>query len=290
MGPRKYKRRSKLGNRKDTWCLVEKVYTVMSGQSDTESCEDDPMPTAEEQAIQSIIDTDDQLYSSGPVVSPTRSLPVKTYKIVNGKVTKHESKSSKYMYPTGKFLLTNKPIPKKPSFILKDGQCTRTFPTVSYYCTKRNSELILDSSLGEETKENDNPDDPEDQISVEDMDLSNIKPEPLENDESEFEVQDYENICNIEYTDQDDVKYYIPDNDEFDSQEDIIMEAVNDDCLIETELVFDTDYVEEVGANIELSTEEMVPIYPETISCDICDEIFEDRRELMKHIQSMHIG
>lgn len=288
MGPRKYKRRSKLGNRKDTWCLVEKVFTVMSGQSETESCEDDPMPTVEEQAVQSIMDSNNQSYSSEPVVSSTKSLPVKTYKIVNGKVMKHESKPSKYTYPVSKCIIP-KLDSKKHNFVLKDGQCTRTCPTVGYYCTRSNPELSLES-LGEETKENDNPDDPEDQISVEDMDLTNIKSEPLENDESEFEVQDYENICNIEYSDQENVRYYIPENDDFDSQGDIIMEGVNDDCLIETELVFDTDYVEEVGANIELSTEEMVPVYPETISCDICDEIFEDRKELMKHIQSMHIG
>jgi len=64
----------------------------------------------------------------------------------------------------------------------------------------------------------------------------------------------------------------------------------NSDCLVETELVFDTDYVEEVGANIELSTEEMTPVFTEIISCDICDEVFEDRKELMRHIQTMHIG
>jgi len=34
----------------------------------------------------------------------------------------------------------------------------------------------------------------------------------------------------------------------------------------------------------------LAPIYAENISCDICDEIFEDRKELMRHIQTMHIG
>lgn len=262
----------------------------MSGQSETESCEDDPMPTVEERAIQSIMDdNDNQSYSPEPVISPSKSSPIKTYKIVNGKVIKHEPVVSKQI-SLGSKCLVSKSDSKKHNFILKEGQCTRTCPTVIYYCSKANSELTFESPLGEESKENDNPDEPEDQISVEDMDLTNIKTEPLDNDESEFEVQDYENICNIEYTDQDEVEYYIPNNNEFNSQGDIIMEAVNDDCLIETELVFDTDYVEEVGANIELSTEEMVPVYPETISCDICDEIFEDRKELMKHIQSMHIG
>lgn len=272
-----------MGNRKDTWCLVEKVFSVPSGQSETESCEDEPMPTAEEKAVQSIMEEDDYLR---PVASASKSSPVKTYRIVNGsKLVKNDQKPSKQVS-----YVISKPesLPKKQSFVLKDGECTRTCSTVFYY--SKSDPTAIDSSFGEESKENDNPDEPdEDQISVEDMDLTNIKIEP-NNDQSEFDVHDYGNICNIEYSDQGEVEYYIQDNSEFGTQEDIILEAVNDECLIETELVFDTDFVEEVGANIELSTEEMVPEFTETISCDICDELFEDRKELMRHIQAMHIG
>jgi len=262
----------------------------MSDQSDTESCEDEPISTVEEQAIQSIIDQNIDLpYIPIPEASPspTKS-PVKTFKIVNGKLVKNEQKVSKQPSQGSKYTACKQePVPKKQSFVLKDGECTRTCPTVLYYFSKIEPG-IGDSSFSEESKENDNPDEPEDQISVEDMDITNIKIEPNQ-DEPEFLVQDYENICNIEYNDQDQVEYYIQNNAEFDVQTDIL-ESTNNDCLIETELVFDTDYVEEVGANIELSTEEMAPVYTETISCDICDEEFEDRKELMRHIQSMHIG
>lgn len=281
-----------MGNRKDTWCLVEKVFTVMSGQSDTESCEDEPMPTAEEQAVQSIIEQDDPPYippaSTSP--SPTKS-PVKTYKIVNGKLVKNEQKSKQVSHGSKYTVTKSEPVPKKQSFVLKEGQCSRTCSTVIYYSSKQDP-AVLDTSLTEDCKENDNPDEPEDQISVEDMDLTSIKIEKIEpNDEPEFSAHVLENMCNIEYNEQDGVTYYIPSNSEFEAQENIIMETSNDNsCLIETELVFDTDFVEEVGANIELSTEEMAPVYAETISCDICDEEFEDRKELMRHIQTMHIG
>ncbi|XP_025417883.1 zinc finger protein 569 isoform X2 [Sipha flava] len=287
VGPRKYKRRSKLGNRKNTWCLVEKVFTVLSGQSDTESCEDELMPTVEEQAVQSIMeDDDDTTYC--PVTSPSKS-PVKTFKIVNGKLVKHDQKSPKQVSSESKYpIIKSESFSKKQSFVLKDGECARTCPTVLYY-SSRSDPAAIESSFGEESKENDNPDDPDDQISIEDMDLSNIKVEP--NEQPQFVTNDYDALCNIEYTDQRQVEYYIQNDGEFvGAQEDIILEAPNDDCLIETELVFDTDYVEEVGANIELSTEEMAPVYAETISCDICDEVFEDRKELMRHIQTMHIG
>lgn len=254
----------------------------MSGQSDTESCEDELMNTVDEQAVQSIMDVDDIPFIPPSSVSPNKS-PVKTYKIVNGKLLKDEHKSSKH-YGSKNTVIKSGSVPKRPRFVLKDGECTRTCSTALYYSSR--SETPTMDTLGEESKENDNPDDPEDQISVEDMDLSNVKTEP-NNEPSEI---DYENICNIEYNNQGPVEYYIHSSEEFDTQEDILLETTNDDCLIETELVFDTDYVEEVGANIELSTEEMVPIYAEIISCDICDEIFEDRKELMRHIQTMHIG
>lgn len=262
----------------------------MSGQSDTESCEDEPMPTVDEQAVQSIMDEDDMPYSPIAEASPSKS-PVQTFKIVNGRLVKNEPKSSKQVSHGSKYAVPKaEPLPKKHSFVLKDGECTRTCPTVFYYSSKSDPAAV-DSSFGEESKENDNPDEPDDQISVEDMDLNltNVKIESTV-DEPAFTAQDYENICNIEYADQDQVEYYIQNNAEFNVQEDIILESVNDNCLIETELVFDTDYVEEVGANIELSTEETVPLYTESISCDICDEIFEDRKELMRHIQTMHIG
>lgn len=275
-----------MGNRKNTWCLVEKVFTVLSGQSDTESCEDEPTPTptAEEQAVQSIMEEEDDVkYRSE--TSPSKS-PVKTYKIVNGKLVKHELKTSKQVTSASKYPTTKPdPLPKKQSFVLKDGECTRTCSTVFYY-SSRSDPTAIESSFGEESKENDNPDDADDQISVEDMDLTNIKIESNE----QFDTNVYANLCNIEYTDQGEVEYYIQNDGEFNTPENIILEAPNDDCLIETELVFDTDYVEEVGANIELSTEEMAPVYAETISCDICDEVFEDRKELMRHIQTMHIG
>lgn len=261
----------------------------MSGQSDTESCEDEPMPSVDEQAVQSIINQDDLSYSPTSSASPSKS-PVKTFKVVNGKLVKNEQKSSKQVSYGSKPVPKSEPIPKKQCYVLKEGECTRTSATVLYY-SSRLDPTAIDASFGEESKENDNPDEPEDQISVEDMDLTNIKIEPQHNNEQEFTSHDYENICNIEYADQGEVEYYIQNNGEFDVQEDIILENVNDDCLIETQLVFDSDYVEEVGANIELSTEEIqVPVYVESISCDICDEVFEDRKELMRHIQTMHIG
>lgn len=263
----------------------------MSGQSDTESCEDEPLSTVEEQAVHSIMDQDDMSYNSPTSAnsSPTKS-PVKTYKIVNGKLIKNEHKSSKQVPHEPKYTVikTEYPTPKKYNFVVKDGECSRTCAAVRYYSSKLDP-ATLDSLVGEETKENDNPDDPEDQISVEDMDLANIKIEP-NNDEPDFSSHDYENMCSIEYSVQDEVEYYIQNNDEFVTQEDIILETPNHSCMIETELVFDSDYVEEVGANIELSTEEMAPVCTETISCDICDEEFEDRKELMRHIQTMHIG
>lgn len=255
----------------------------MSGQSDTESCEDELMPTPDEQAVQSIMDVDDLPFIP-PSVSPNKS-PVKTYKIVNGKLLKDEHKSSKQVsYESKHAVIKSESVPKKHRFVLKDGECTRTCSTVLYFSSR--SETPTMDTLGEESKENDNPDDPEDQISVEVMDISHVKTEP-NNEQPEI---DYDNICNIEYNDQGEVEYYIQGSGEFNTQEDILLETANNDCLIETELVFDTDYVEEVGANIELSTEEMAPMYAETISCDICDEIFEDRKELMRHIQTMHIG
>lgn len=279
-----------MGNRKDTWCLVEKVFTVVSGQSDTESCEDEPMPTVEEQAVQSIIDQDMSYISpTSASPSPTKS-PVKTYMIVNGKLIKNGHKSSKQVPHESKYTVikTELPTPKKYNVVVKDGECSRTCAAVRYYSSKLDP-VTLDSLVGEETKENDNPDDPEDQISVEDMDLKNIKSEP-NNDEPDFSAQDYENMCSIEYSVQDRVEYYIQNNNEFVTQEDIILETPNQNCMVETELVFDSEYIEEVGANIELSTEEIPPICTETISCDICDEEFEDRKELMRHIQTMHIG
>lgn len=259
----------------------------MSGQSDTDSCEDIALPTAEEQAVQSIMDHNDMSYSSIPKASPSKS-PVKTFKIINGKLVKNDPKSSTKHVPGSKYSNAKlESLPKKQTFVLKDGECTRTCSTVLYY-SSRSDPAAMDSPFGEESKENDNPDDPEDQISVEDMDLANIKIEPT-NNESEFESH-YENVCNMEYDDQGQVEYYVQANCEFAAQEDVVMEPATDECVIETELVFDSEYVEEVGANIELSTEEIAPVHSETISCDICDEIFEDRKELMKHIQTMHIG
>lgn len=259
----------------------------MSGQSDTESCEDEPMTTVEDQVVQSITNQDNLSYTTKSMVISSKS-PIKSYKIINGKLVRNEQKSFKPMQIGSKYVMKSEPVSKKQTFVLKDGECTRTCSTVFYYSSKSDPAAI-DSSLGEESKENDNPEDPEDQISVEDMDLSNVKMEP-NSDQSDFDAQDYSSMCNIEYNNPEEVEYFIQNNGEYDSQEDLILENVNNDCLIETELVFDTDYVEEVGANIELSTEEMAPVYTETISCDICDEVFEDRKELMRHIQTMHIG
>lgn len=289
MGPRKYKRRSKLGNRKDTWCLVEKVFTVGPGQSETESCEDDPMPTAEERAIQSItIKNKNDTLCSPPLNSSNPSLnksPVKSFKIVNGQLLTYEQKSSKHVPNEPECAVTKQDLDTKTfNFQLKDGECARTCPSIHKYFKTLESETL---AIGEDFKENDNPDDPEDQISVEDMDLTTIKIES--NDQTVFTTSDYENMCNIEYNDQGEIEYYISNSD-FAVEKELVLESVNDSCKIETELVFDSDYVEEVGANIELSTEEMAPVYAETISCDICDEEFEDRKELMRHIQTMHIG
>lgn len=246
------------------------------------------MATDEEKAVQSIITDQNNLsYTPSSLTLPNKS-PIKSYKIINGKLVQNEQDTLKRMTIGPKFVLNSDPVPKKQAFVLKDGECTRTCSTVSYYSSKSDPAAI-DSALGEDSKENDNPEDPEDQISVEDLELFNIKMEP-NSDNSDFDVQDYSSMCNIEYDNPEEVEYFMQNNGEYDAQENLILEAVNNECLIETELVFDTDYVEEVGANIELSTEEMAPLYVETISCDICDEVFEDRKELMRHIQTMHIG
>lgn len=272
--------------------MVEKVYTVVSGQSDTESCEDEPMPTVDEQAVQSIMeqDQDESPYNNTPEASPSRS-PVKSYKIVNGKLVKNDQKSSskQVSYGSKYSSVKSEPVPKKNCFVLKEGECTRTCATVIYY--SKTDAAAIDSSFGEETKENDIPaDEPDDQISVEDMDLTHIKIEPVA-EQSEFVAHSYDNICNMEYNDQGEVEYYIQNNDMVLQQEELMLVEASNDGLIETELVmFEPEFVEEVGANIELSTEEMAPLYTETISCDICDELFEDRKELMRHIQTMHIG
>lgn len=279
-----------MGNRKDTWCLVEKVL-VMSGQSDTESCEDEPIPTAEEQAVQSIMEQDDVPYDPPSVASPPKR-PVKTYKLVNGRLVRTEPKAQMINEPKNE-VVKSESIPKKHCFVLKDGECTRTCSTVLYYSSRSNPS-DMDSLLGEESKENDNPEEPEDQISVEEDDLTDHTLERV-SIESIFNVEDLDNIgdiCNIDFPDEPGVEYYVENNSEYDDHLSLIVENVdsNSDCVVETELVFDTDYVEEVGANIELSTEEMAPVFAEVISCDICDEVFEDRKELMRHIQTMHIG
>jgi len=242
------------------------------------------MTIAQEQTIQAIMVQNVPSPLNSPNPSPTKT-PVKSFKIVNGKLVKNEQKSSKLVSHEPDYIVTKQDLaPKVFNFQLKDGECSRTCPSIHMYFRKLLESETLDSSI-EDSKENDNPDDPEDQISVEDMDLT-IKTEP--NDQTEFIPNDYENMCNIEYNDQGEVEYYIHNSD-FGIQGDIVLETANDSCLIETELVFDSDYVEEVGANIELSTEELAPVYAETISCDICDEEFEDRKELMRHIQTMHL-
>jgi len=265
----------------------------MSGQSDTESCEDEPIPTAEEQAVQSIMEHDDMPYDPPSVASPPKR-PVKTYKLVNGRLVRTESKAPKQVTNEPKNeVVKSESIPKKHCFVLKDGECTRTCSTVLYYSSRSNPS-DMDSLLGEESKENDNPEEPEDQISVEEDDLTDHTLERV-SIESIFNVEDLDNIgdiCNIGFPDEPGVEYYVENNNEYDDRLSLIVENVdsNSDCMVETELVFDTDYVEEVGANIELSTEEMAPVFAEVISCDICDEVFEDRKELMRHIQTMHIG
>jgi len=266
----------------------------MSGQSDTESCEDEPIPTAEEQAVQSIMEQDDISYDPPPVASPPKKSPVKTYKLVNGRLMRTEPKASKQVSNESKNPVPKaEPIPKKHNFVLKDGECTRTCSTVLYYSSRSNP-ADMDSLLGEESKENNNPEEPEDQISVEEDDLTGSTLERV-SIESIFNVAGLEtmaDICDIGFPDEDGVEYYVENNGEYGDRLSLIVENVdsNGDCLVETELVFDSDYVEEVGANIELSTEEMTPAFTENISCDICDEIFEDRKELMRHIQTMHIG
>jgi len=266
----------------------------MSGQSDTESCEDEPIPTAEEQAVQSIMEQDDMSYDPPSVASPPKRPPVKTYKVVNGRIVRTESKASKQVSIEPKIEVSkSEPIQKKHSFVLKDGECTRTCSTVLYY-SSRSNQTEMDSLLGEESKENDNPEEPEDQISVEEDDLADHTLERV-SIESIFNVEDLDNIgdiCNIGFPDEPGVEYYVENNSEYGDHLSLTVENVdsNSDCMVETELVFDTDYVEEVGANIELSTEEMAPVFAEVISCDICDEVFEDRKELMRHIQTMHIG
>lgn len=283
-----------MGNRKNTWCLVEKVFSVISGQSDTESCEDDPITTAEEQAVLSIMEQDDMPYDLPTVASPPKRPPVKTYKVVNGKLVRIEPKTSKQVSNESKTTVPKlESIPKKHSFVLKDGECTRTCSTVLYYSSRSNP-TDMDLLLGEESKENDNPEEePEDQISVEEDDLTDHTLEQV-SIESIFNVEDLDNIgdiCNIGFHDEPGVEYYVENNSEYSDRLSLIVENVdsNSDCMVETELVFDTDDVD-VGANIELSTEEMSPVFAEVISCDICDEVFEDRKELMRHIQTMHIG
>lgn len=266
--------------------------------SDTESCEDEPIPTAEEQAVQSIIEQDDTPYDPPTVPSPPKKSSVKTYKLVNGRLMKTEPKVTKQVSNESRAVSNVVPksehIPKKHSFVLKDGECTRTCSTAVLYYSSRSNPTDMDSILGEQLKEEYNSEEPEDQISVEEDDLTGHTLERV-SIESIFNVEDLDNIgdiCDIGFPDEPGVEYYVENNGEYGDRLSLIVENddSNGDSLVETELVFDSDYVEEVGANIELSTEETTPVFAEVISCDICDEVFEDRKELMRHIQTMHIG
>ncbi|XP_029345798.1 uncharacterized protein LOC100570994 [Acyrthosiphon pisum] len=134
---RKYQRRSKFDNQKNTRCLVS---NAMAGQFDTDICEDESVPTVDKQYIQSIINEDDMRYNPMSVASP-------------------KSPGSKYT------VVKSEHVPKKQSFVLKDGECTRTCSTVLYYYSRSYSS-VMNSSLSDESKENDTLIEPEDQKTI----------------------------------------------------------------------------------------------------------------------------
>jgi len=252
----------------------------------TESCEDVPIPTAKEQNVQPIMNQDDMRYNIMSVASPSESI-INTYTNVNLKLKKYEHSSNKQLSYGSKYAVSESEfIPKKDSVVIKDGECTRTCSVVHYNSSTSDS-TVMDSSLRNESKKNDNPIEPEVQVSVDNMDLTHVKfKSNVEQPESN--LQDFGNIWNID--DDAVLENYIMNYGEYGDCSDYIWKMTNDDCLIETEQVFDIDCVQEVGANIELSTEEMAPAFKEIICCDICDEVFEGTKEHMKHFQNMHIG
>jgi len=125
----------------------------MAGQFDRDICEDEPVPTDDEQYIQSIKNEDDMHYSPIFVASPSES-QAKRFKIVGGKLQKNEQKSPKQVSYRSKYtVFKSELIPKKQQFVLKDGECTRTCSTVLYY-HQRSYSNVMKSSLAEESKEN----------------------------------------------------------------------------------------------------------------------------------------
>jgi len=121
---------SKLDNQKNTCCLVP---NAMAGQFDTDICEDEPVPTDDEQYKQSIINEYGIRYNPMSVASPSESR-AKTFKIINGQLQINKRKSSEQVSPGSKYtVLKSERVPKKQKFVLKDGQCARTCSTVHYH-------------------------------------------------------------------------------------------------------------------------------------------------------------
>jgi len=132
----KYQCFGKIGNEKNTWSSVSKV---ILGQFDTDSCKDKPILISDEQSLRSTMIQDDMSYNLS-VTGPSES-QAKPYKICNNKFEKSEQNSygSKYA------ILKSELIPIKRSFVLKDGECTRTSPTVQYfqlYASRSNSSVM----------------------------------------------------------------------------------------------------------------------------------------------------
>lgn len=232
----------------------------------------------EEQGVQSIMDNDDLPCNQISVTKPSES-PVETFKIGNDNFVKNNHKSSKKLYKSEYHDSKTKSSLKMQTVELKNGECTETCSTVLSHSSISDLAAI-DSPSREDSKENDNPVNPEDQKFSERMDLSDIKLELSEELTSEFDTH-FNNFWNFEYNNEDQDQYY---------KHDEVMEAATDEVLTGSDILLNNDNIEEVGAYVELSAENTLPMNAKTISCDICDEIFEDCTEVMNHIRTMHFG
>lgn len=204
--------------------------------SNTECSNIEPLPIAEEQGVQLYTNNDTIPMS---IASPSES-PVDLYSIVNNKLVKHEQDPELIHH----------------GFIVTDNESTRTYSTVNYHSSSSNSTDWI-SLLNYKSKLNDNSDD---QITGEKTNLPHIESEPSNNEQSDFTINSYNNISNIDYTHDVGLDYYIQNSGEFNMQNDTLFETINNDCLSETEPIFTTDDLGEVGANVEISSIEMSPI------------------------------
>lgn len=108
----------------------------MAEQFHTDICEDEPVPTDDEQYIQPVINEDDMCYNPMSVASPS-DFQAKTFKTVNGKLHRNEQNLSEQVSYRSKYpVLNSELIPKKKSYVLKNGECARTSSILFYYYSK----------------------------------------------------------------------------------------------------------------------------------------------------------